>query len=299
VRPQRVTGHHGAAPSPGRRRHRATDFVWRRAAPTTRLWCFFRIISARRGWRFATSARDFQTAFGLVRSSQRECGGAAAAARPDRGVRSVRAGPRHRRGAALCAALLPAAEIVPIAVSIRSQQADWDRTRAHPGRARHRTDAGGCNRPISRTTAASGRGGGTTRRCSTSCRLPTPMRSRRWCSRGIRIRRGAQYVQMRLQQQRFGSRAVVIANANSQRYSDRVESETTKLCGADLSGRRSQAGRRAERSAGLAHLLLRRRRLVQPAPVAGAGRPAGRQPAARRDAGGAQRQLRARSRLPG
>ena len=43
--------------------------------------------------------------------------------------------------------------------------------------------------------------------------------------------KGAQYVQMRLQQKRFGARPSVVANANSQRYSDVPESETSGMKG--------------------------------------------------------------------
>jgi len=167
---------------------------------------------------------------------------------------------------------LPAAEIVPIAGSIRSQQADWDRLV-----------------PILPRSSPNGRCGAID---DFSHYLPRPVavrhdqevlnilsaadrrcRSRRWCSRRHTDSPVPQYVQMRLQQQRFGSRAVVIANANSQRYSDAVESGDHELCGADLSGRRSQAGRRAERSSGLAHLLLRRHASFSRHLLPGAGRP--------------------------
>jgi AmmeMemoRadiSam system protein B len=175
---------------------------------------------------FATTLRDFDTAFGRIRTAQADV----AALLRQRGLveTSDLFGQDHGIGAVIpyVRHLFPDAAIVPIAVSIRSQKADWDRL--VPILAGIVTD---------RTLVVQS--------TDFSHFLPQHVAVQRdqevlnILSAGdtdavaalVQPRhtdsKGSQYIQMRLQRERFGARPVVVANSNAQRYSDAVETETT------------------------------------------------------------------------
>ncbi len=175
---------------------------------------------------FATTVRDFQTVFGVVRTHQvdatrllghRGLVEASDLFEKDHGIGAILPYIRH---------FFPDVEIVPIAVAIRSLKAEWDQlVSALGGIVTDKT-------LIVQST-------------DFSHYLP-PHEAAQFDQDVLNIlsagdleavanlvqakhldSRGAQYVQMRLQRDHFRSNPVVILNRNSQTYSDRTESETT------------------------------------------------------------------------
>jgi AmmeMemoRadiSam system protein B len=188
---------------------------------------------------FATTLRDFETAFGLVRTDQ------AAAAKllghrrlvetsdlleKDHGIGAILPYIRH---------FFPGIEVVPIAVALGSQKADWDHlVSALDGIVTGRTlivqstdfshylpphAALQHDQEVLNILSAADR------EAVADLVQPKHLDSR-----------GAQYIQMRLQRAHFQSNPVVILNRNSQAYSDRRERETTSYIVQIYPSRRSK-----------------------------------------------------------
>jgi AmmeMemoRadiSam system protein B len=175
---------------------------------------------------FATTLRDFQTAFGVVRTNRQDAArllgqrGLVEASdlfEKDHGIGAILPYVRH---------FFPDVAVVPIAVALGSQKAQWDQlVSALDGVVTDKTlivqstdfshylpphEAFQHDQEVLNILSAGD--------LDAVANLVQPKHL---------DSRGAQYVQMRLQRERFQSRPVVILNRNSQSYSDRPESETT------------------------------------------------------------------------
>jgi AmmeMemoRadiSam system protein B len=175
---------------------------------------------------FATTLRDFQTAFGIVRTNQPDTARLLAHRglvevsdlfEKDHGIGAILPYVRH---------FFPDVTIVPIAVALGSQKAQWDQlVSALGGIVTDKTliiqstdfshylpphEAFQRDQEVLNILSAGDLD------AVSNLVQPKHLDSR-----------GAQYVQMRLQREHFQSRPVVILNRNSQAYSDRPESETT------------------------------------------------------------------------
>ena len=175
---------------------------------------------------FATTLRDFQTALGVVRTNQQDAArllghrGLVEASdlfEKDHGIGAILPYVRH---------FFPDVAIVPIAVALGSQKAQWEQlVSALDGIVTDRTliiqstdfshylpphEAFQHDQEVLNILSAGD--------LDAVANLVQPKHL---------DSRGAQYVQMRLQREHFQSRPVVILNRNSQSYSDRPESETT------------------------------------------------------------------------
>ena len=175
---------------------------------------------------FATTVRDFQTVFGAVKTNQQDATrllahrGLVEASdlfEKDHGIGAILPYVRH---------YFPDVAVVPIAVALGSQKAQWDQlVSALGGVVTDKTliiqstdfshylpphEAFQRDQEVLNILSAGD--------LDAVADLVQPKHL---------DSRGAQYVQMRLQREHFQARPVVILNRNSQAYSDRLESETT------------------------------------------------------------------------
>jgi AmmeMemoRadiSam system protein B len=175
---------------------------------------------------FATTRRDFQTVFGLVRTDDEDADKLLAV--PELVEESTLFAHDHGIGAILpfVSHYFPGVPIIPVAVSIRSHRADWDKLAAEltpiidPSTLIIQSTDFSHYLPLNEATQRDQESLNVISAgdLDAAAGLLQPQNT---------DSRGAQYIQLKLQQTFFHADPVVLFNKNSQTYSDEIEPRTT------------------------------------------------------------------------